>query len=130
MSIQVREGHYANLTIQRGGDGNSVVDVFYQTVDGTATSSSGDYTAKTESVTFNVREFQKSISVWVHNDSDAEGVETFQVVLTNATGDTVLYNVTSATVSILGNDGGTGVFQFASSSVNETTEEDTAAEFT
>lgn len=130
MSIQVREGHYANLTIQRGGDGNSVVDVFYQTVDGTAKSSSGDYQSKTGSVTFNAGEFRKSVSVWVHNDSTPEGVETFQVVLTNSTGDTVLYNQTTATVSILGNDGGTGVFQFASNSLNKTTEENTAVEFT
>lgn len=126
----MREGHYANLTILRGGDGNSIVDVFYQTVDGTATSSSGDYQAETGKVIFNVGEFQKSVSIWVHNDSTPEGVETFQVVLTNSTGDTVLYNKTTATVSILANDGGTGVFQFASSSVNETTEENAAAEFT
>lgn len=129
-SIQVREGQYANLTIERGGDRSSVVGVFYQTMDGTATSSSGDYQAKTAQVTFSVGEFQKSISIWVLNDSTPEGVETFTVNLINSTGDTVLYNKTTATVSILANDRGTGVFQFASNSLNKTTEENAAVEFT
>lgn len=129
VSIQVREGHYANLTIQRGGDGSSVIDVFYKTEDGTAVSS-GDYQAKSGKVTFNVGEFQKSISVLVHNDSTPEGVETFKVILTNSTGDTVLYNETTATVSILASDKGTGEFQFASNSLNKTTEEGAPVEFT
>lgn len=129
-SIQVREGHFANLTIQRGGNGRSVVEVFYQTVDDTATSSSGDYKAQTEQVTFNVGEFQKSISIWVLNDNTPEGVETFKVNLINSTGDTVLHNETTATVSILANDRGTGVFQFASNSLNKTIVESASAEFT
>ena len=40
--VKVREGQYANLTIQHGGDGTSSTDVSYQTVDGTAISP-GDY---------------------------------------------------------------------------------------
>ena len=130
VSIQVREGHYANLTVQRGEDGSSVVDVFYKTEDGTAKSSSGDYQAKSGKVTFNVGEFQKRISVLVLNDTTPEGVETFEVILTNSTGDTVLYNETTATVSILASDKGTGEFQFASISLNKTTEEGTTEEFT
>lgn len=130
VSVQVREGHNANFTVQRGGDGSSVVDVFYKTEDGTAKSSSGDYQAKSGKVTFNVGEFQKIISVLVLNDSTPEGVETFKVILTNSTGDTVLYNETTATVSILASDKGTGEFQFASSSLNKTTEEGATVGFT
>ena len=130
VSIQVKEGHYANFTIQRGGDGSSVVDVFYKTEDGTATSLSGDYQAKEGKVTFNVGEFQKSISVLVLNDSTPEGVETFKVILTNSTGDTVLFNETIANVSILASDKGTGEFLFASSPLNKTTEEGATVEFT
>ena len=127
--VKVREGQYANLTIQRGGDGTSSIDVSYQTVDGTATSP-GDYQAKTGQVRFNVGEFQKNISIWVLDDSTAEGVEMFKVNLTNSTGDTVLYGDVSATVSIFASDGGTGDFQFASNSLNKTTAESTAATFT
>ncbi|PFX17387.1 G-protein coupled receptor 98 [Stylophora pistillata] len=129
-SIQVQEGLYANLIIERGGDGNDAVDVFYQTIDGTATSSSGDYQSKTAKVTFDVGEFQKTISIMVSNDSTPEGVETFTVRLLNSTGDTVLYNKTAATVTILASDKGTGVFKFASSSLNKTTQENAAVEFT
>ena len=124
--MKVREGQYANLTIQRGGDGTSIIDVWYQTVDGNAVSSS-DYQAKTGQVRFNIGEFQKNISILVFDDSTPEGVETFKVNLTNSTGDTVLYGDISATVSIFASDGGTGDFQFAS--LNKTTVESTAADF-
>ncbi|XP_068693739.1 adhesion G-protein coupled receptor V1-like isoform X3 [Montipora foliosa] len=128
--VQVREGHYANLTIRRGGDGASSISVSYQTLDGTA-AAGGDFLAITAGqVTFNVREFEKEISIWIINDSVPEGVETFMVNLTSSSGDTVLYGNTSATVRILANDGGTGTFQFASNSVNKTTTESTAVVFT
>ena len=125
----MREGQYANLTIERGGDGNSVIDVSYETVDGSARSSS-DYQAKAASVRFNIGEFKRNISIWVMDDSTAEGVETFKVNLTNSTGDTVLYGDTSATVSIFSSDGGTGTFQFAANSVNKTATEGTNVAFT
>ena len=127
--VRVREGQYANLTIQRGGDGNSVIDVSYATVDGTARSP-GDYQAKTGQVRFNIGEFKRNISIWVMNDSTPEGVETFRVNLTNSTGDTVLYGDTSATVSIFSSDGGTGTFQFATDSLNKTTAESSSVAFT
>lgn len=127
--VKVREGQYANLTIQRGGDGASVISVSYKTVDGTAISPA-DYQAKTGQVSFNVGEFQKNISVWVLDDITPEAVETFRVNLTNSTGNTVLYGNTSATVSIFASDGGTGDFQFASNSLNKTTSESTSADFT
>lgn len=128
-SIRIQEGLYANLTIERGGDGGDTVDVFYQTVDGTATSTSGDYQPKTAKVTFDVGEFQKTISIMVLNDSTPEGVETFTVSLLNSTGDTVLYNKPIATVTILASDKGSGVFKFASNSLNKTTQENAAVEF-
>ena len=127
--IKVREGQYANMTIQRGGDGTNIVDVYYQTFDGTATSSA-DYQATTGQVRFNIGEFQKNISILVSDDSTPEGVETFTVNLTNSTGDTVLYGDTSVTVSIFASDGGTGDFQFASNSLNKTTTESAAVDFT
>ena len=128
-SIRIQEGLYANLTIERGGDGSDTVDVFYQTVDGIATSTSGDYQPKTAKVTFDVGEFQKTISIMVLNDSTPEGVETFKVSLLNSTGDTVLHNKTIATVTILASDKGSGVFKFASNSLNKTTQENAAVEF-
>ena len=127
--VQVREGHYANLTIRRGGDGASSINVSYQTLDGTA-AAGGDFLAITRQVTFNVGEFEKEISIWIIDDSVPEGVETFMVNLTSSSGDTVLHGNTSATVRILANDGGTGTFQFASNSVNKTTTESTAVDFT
>ena len=127
--VQVKEGQYANLTIKRGGDGSSVIDVSYQTVDRTAVSPD-DYQARTGNVSFNVGEFEKKISIWVNDDSSAEGVEKFLVNLTRSSGNTVLYGNTSATVVIFSSDGGTGSFQFASSSVNRTTAEGIAVDFT
>lgn len=126
--VRVKEGEYANLTIQRGGDGTSAIEVSYHTVDGTAISPS-DYQAKTGKVTFNIGEFTKQISVFVVDDGTPEGVETFQVNLTNSTGNTVLYGDLAATVSIFASDGGTGNFQFASHSLNETTTESASASF-
>lgn len=127
--VQVREGQYANLTIKRGGDGSSVIDVWYQTVDGTAVSSN-DYQARTGNVTFDVGEFEKEISIWVNDDSSPEGVEKFVVNLTSSSGNTVLYGNTSATVVIFSSDGGTGSFQFASNPVNRTTAESSPVYFT
>ena len=123
--VKVKEGHYANLTIQRGGDGHSVINVSYHTADGTAESLLGDYQPKTEQVTFESGVFQKSISIWVIDDNTPEGVEAFAVNLTNVTGDAVLYGETNATVMIYASDGGTGTFQFASNSLNKTTVEST-----
>ncbi|XP_015763361.1 PREDICTED: G-protein coupled receptor 98-like [Acropora digitifera] len=125
----VKEGQYANLTIKRGGDGSSVIDVSYQTVNGTAVSPD-DYQARTGNVAFDVGEFEKEISILVNDDSSAEGVEKFLVNLTRSSGNTVLYGNTSATVVIFSSDGGTGSFQFASSSVNRTTAEGIAVDFT
>ena len=127
--VQVKEGQYANLTIKRGGDGSSVIDVSYQTVDGTAVSPD-DYQARTGNVSFDVGEFDKKISILVNDDSSAEGVEKFLVNLTRSTGNTVLHGNTYATVVIFSSDGGTGSFQFASSSVNRTTAEGIAVDFT
>ena len=122
--VNVSEGSYANVTIERGGDGTSAVVVTYSTEDETAKSSDQDYQPKVyQQVTIDPGMFKKEISIWVTNDSIPEGVERFTIRLINASGDTVLFGDTVAKVVIFANDGGTGVFQFDSNYLNMTGKE-------
>ncbi len=53
----------------------------FRTVDGTATSGSGDYVAKTGTLTFAPGETTKTITIEVKGDSRREGNETFYLDL-------------------------------------------------
>jgi len=105
------------LTVQRYDDTNSVVSVDYASTNGTAVAGL-KYTAVSGTLTFAAGETKRSIVVPILNESFVEGTKTFQVTLSNPTGEAVLDARTNATVSITDND--TGIqFEFGSYSVAE-----------
>jgi hypothetical protein len=57
------------------------VTMSYQTVNGTATTSDGDYVAQTGTITFAPRETSKTITIEVKSDNKKEGDETFYLDL-------------------------------------------------
>lgn len=79
------------------------VTVNFATADGTATAASGDYVAKSGSLTFNPGETAKTITVKVNGDRKQEPDETFFVNLTAATGATI---ADSQGVGTIANDDG------------------------
>lgn len=77
--------------------------VRYQTLDGTATVAGNDYVAASGSITFRPGQRTATVAVGVRGDRTAEPHETFQVVLTSATGATL--GDATATGTILDDDG-------------------------
>jgi hypothetical protein len=77
----------ANVTITVSRSGNLTVpaSVDYATVDRSAAAGS-DYTAVSGTLTFGTGESQKSFAIPIINDSLAEGIEVFQVQLSNPRG--------------------------------------------
>ncbi|HEV7892779.1 MAG TPA: Calx-beta domain-containing protein [Pyrinomonadaceae bacterium] len=89
------------LTVTRSdGAGASTVD--FQTIDGTANDRS-DYTTALGTVRFAAGETSKSFNVFITDDAYGEGLETFQVQLTGATGASV-GTPSAATVTITSNE--------------------------
>jgi hypothetical protein len=92
------------ITVTRsGGSLGGPVTVDYATADGTATAGS-DYTATSGTLTYGPGEASKSFTVPVAQDSGYEGDETFQVLLSNATGGANLGAPAGATVTIADDD--------------------------
>ena len=60
---------------------DQAVTMSYRTADGTATTSDGDYVAKTGTLTFNPGETTKTITIVVKGDSKKEADETFYLDL-------------------------------------------------
>jgi hypothetical protein len=93
------------ITVTRSsGEGASTVQ--YQTADGSASERS-DYTTAAGTLRFNAGETSKTFNVFITDDTYLEGLETFQVLLSNASNATV-GTPSSATVSIVSNDTGDG----------------------
>ncbi len=79
------------------------VTVQYNTADGTATVSNGDYVSASGTLTFAPGTTVQTVTVAVTGDTTVEPNETFTVNLTNATGAALFTN--SATGTILNDDG-------------------------
>ena len=93
------------LTVTRSdGTGASTVD--FQTLNGTANDRS-DYTTALGTVRFNAGETSKTFNVFITDDAYGEGLETFQVQLSGATGAAV-GTPSAATVTITSNESGNG----------------------
>jgi len=105
------------LTVQRTDDVDTVVQVDYASADGTAIAGK-KYLAVAGTVDFAAGETNKLIVVLILNESLVEGLQTFQVTLSNPAGGAVLGLRTNATVRITDNDSGLQ-FEFASYSVFE-----------
>jgi len=79
----------------------TAVDVSYQTGNGNAAAGS-DYVAAKGSLHFNPGETMKKITVVIKGDNSCEPTESFDIVLSNATGATILDG--TGTVSIINDD--------------------------
>jgi hypothetical protein len=117
-SYQAGEGGgRVTLTVTRNGDATAPVAVDYRTVDtdtftvgcADTTNNHGgaygrcDFATAVGTLTLAAGETSKQFAVPVIDDAHAEGPETFQVVLSNAAG-TTLVTPATATVTILDND--------------------------
>lgn len=107
------------LTVVRSGGIQLAVSANFSTANGSAVAGS-DYTAASGSVNFAAGETQKTIFVGINQDSFTEGDETFGVNLSNPSAGATLGQPSTATVTIVDDDGGSTVqFNPASYTVNE-----------
>ena len=109
-SFDVREGAIVNIRVARSGGSRGVVSVDFTTMDGTAVDGT-DYTAANGTLTWaNGVAGNRTISIPIADDSEAEFTESFTLVLSNVSGATLGAN-SSATVNIIDNDAA-AVFAF------------------
>lgn len=137
-SVTVVEGLPANFTVTRGGQRNGVARVTYEIVNGTA--DSNDYVSVKNSVLqFSDGNSSLPLTISTLDDNQPETDESFTIRLTGVTGthclhfwladvvghivcvagDSVLFGITTVTVTIAANDDASGVIQFSSASLNE-----------
>src|SRR5947207_4270046 len=105
------------LSVRRTDDVATVVQADYASADGTAIAGR-KYVAVAGTLGFAAGETNKLIAVSILNETFVEGTQTFQVILSNPAGGTVLGLRTNATVRITDNDTGLQ-FEFARYSVAE-----------
>jgi Calx-beta domain len=92
-----------NLTINRTGDTSGAASVRFETSDITAGQKT-DYTFNSGLVQFGPGDTSKTINVLIVNDAFAEGPETFAVTLSSPSGNFVVANPNSVTVTITDDD--------------------------
>jgi len=109
----------ASITITRSGGTAGTATVNFATSDGTATAA--DYTAVSQSITFNDGEGSKTVNVPIIDDLFNETDETVNLALSNAGGSGQLGLQTSAVLTIVDNDPVGGYLHF-SSHIHNTTE--------
>jgi CSLREA domain-containing protein len=109
----------ASITITRSGGTAGTATVNFATSDGTATAA--DYTAVSQSITFNDGEASKSVNVPIIDDLFNETDETVNLALSNAGGSGQLGSQISAVLSIVDNDPVGGYLHF-SAHLQHTTE--------
>jgi Ca2+-binding RTX toxin-like protein len=119
--------HNANLTVTLSAAANQAVTVNYATLDGSATTADGDYTASTGILTFNAGETSKTISVPILGDTRLETDETLQVVLSNPSSNAGL-GTSTGTLTISNDD--LPVLSIANKSVPEGNSDSSLAELT
>jgi len=107
----------AIVTINRIGVSDRVVTVDYATRDDTA-KAGADYSARSGTVTFDVGERTKTISIPILEDTLVENDETFRVVLANPSADAVIGSEGTLNVTIEEDDSGVE-FSAATYTVNE-----------
>jgi len=105
----VEGGGVATVTVLRKAGAFGEVTVNYTTVDGTA-GAPGDYTAKSGTLTFDVDETSKSVTIPIINDTDDEADETFTVALSTPGGGATLGTLVTTTITIVDNDEPPSIF--------------------
>jgi hypothetical protein len=114
-------GGLVTITVTRsGGSLGGPVTVDYATGGGTATAGT-DYTAASGTLTFGPGEASKSFTVPVTSDSADEADETFQVVLSHASGGANVGSPAGATVTIADDDAAPGLVYPSGTSPYDTT---------
>ena len=95
-----------SVTVQRVGATNVPVSVDLATADGLTRSATAnvDYSSITTNLTFGVGEASKSVTIYLTNDFNEEGNESFRVLLSNPTGQATLGSQTTLTVTIIDDD--------------------------
>jgi hypothetical protein len=90
---------FKTVTILRTGDVSGPATVDYVTA-GVTASQRTDYTFAQGTIRFGAGESSKSFDVLISEDIKVEGTETFTITLSNGTGQALLGNPSTATVSI------------------------------
>ncbi|XP_041376199.1 adhesion G-protein coupled receptor V1-like [Gigantopelta aegis] len=112
--VYAHEPETVVLTIKRRGMLYKSAYVHYRTLDGSASSLTGDYQEIADTqMTFGTQKDTKTIAVSILNDDLPEGNETFSVQLFDTGGDFIFNNNSKVTIVILSNDDAYGVFHFA-----------------
>src|SRR5262245_34825404 len=102
------------LTVKLSAASTSTVTVQYATADGTAKAPS-DYVSASDTLIFAPGVTEKQITITIVNDTVAEPTESFSVVLSNPQ-NAGLGAISTATVTIIDDDGPPPTVQFASAS--------------
>lgn len=93
----------ATVTVTRTGDTTGAASVKFETSDGTARQRT-DYTFGSGTVSFGPGEVSKDIKILIVNDVFVEGAETFQVNLSNPSGNSAVGGLSSILVTITDDD--------------------------
>jgi hypothetical protein len=101
-------GANATITVNRTGGSSGSVTVNYATANGTATAGA-DYTAASGTLTFANGVTSQTFTVPILDDAVVEPNETVTLTISNTTGGATLGSPTSATLTIIDNDGVTGI---------------------
>jgi hypothetical protein len=88
-----------SVTVLRSGNTTSAASVDFATSDGTA-SQKTDFTVQRGTLNFAPGEVSKTINVLISEDSKIEGTETFQLNLSNPTGNGTIDTLGSTTIQI------------------------------
>jgi WD40 repeat protein len=100
----VKEGEEVTLTVTRSQGNQGEVSVQYMTT-GDSTATSNDYTGGSGTLTWAASDSgNKSLTLKIIDDNEAENAETIQLILMAPTGGAVLGNPTQTTVTITDND--------------------------
>ena len=111
------------FTVSLSESPTKTVNVNYTTLEETALSGA-DYNTKTGTLTFKPGQKNKIVYVYVKNDTQSEGDETFRVLLSNAT-NAVLVDE-EAVGTILASDGGGVTVGLPEMSISDVTQEEAA----
>ncbi|MBK1987213.1 cadherin-like domain-containing protein [Sphaerospermopsis aphanizomenoides BCCUSP55] len=121
-AAQATEGNAITFTVTRSRDNLTPQSVTVTTSIATGdTASAGDFTAKTQTLTFAAGETQKTFTVETSADTNAEDDETFTVALSNATNGAVISSTNGTTQGTIIDDDTptTSVFAIAAASATE-----------
>ena len=87
------------FTVKLSAAATTAVSVLYNTQDGTAKTGDNDYLAKNGTLTFAPGELTKTVSITIKGDTKVEANESFNLLLSSATGATISDGVAVGTIT-------------------------------